>query len=301
LSSSPARPAFDPRKLLIKSPAFAPGYALIASPQTAPLRWITFARLVLNSAARRYEASTGNEELVLDVYSGLVTVLVDHGGRQARIEVGGRASAFENAGMLFIPPGCHYSIECAAGEAVMALFSAPASVKPGGRPLHVPAEQAEVKTVGRDNWTRKVVTPVGDNVPAEKLIVGETTNPPGNWSSAPPHKHDRKRPNPALAPDPAQAPGLGVPPGEAVMEEVYYFQLQPPQGFGFMRVYTAPDDPAPFDEAFVVEHGDTVLIPRGYHPVVAGPGYQLHYTWALAGEERRYGAWADDPAHAWIR
>jgi 5-deoxy-glucuronate isomerase len=50
-----------------------------------------------------------------------------------------------------------------------------------------------------------------------------------------------------------------------------------------------------------VEHGDTVLIPRGYHPVVACPGYALNYTWVLAGEGRTYGAWSDDPKHSWIK
>ena len=35
--------------------------------------------------------------------------------------------------------------------------------------------------------------------------------------------------------------------------------------------------------------------------VVAAPGYELHYTWVLAGEERRYGAWVDDPRHAWTK
>jgi 5-deoxy-glucuronate isomerase len=85
------------------------------------------------------------------------------------------------------------------------------------------------------------------------------------------------------------------------MEEVYYFQVEPKQGFGFMRVYSDPADPDPFDRAYAVEHGDTVLIPRGYHPVVACPGYTLNYTWVLAGEGRTYGAWSDDPRHAWIK
>ena len=85
------------------------------------------------------------------------------------------------------------------------------------------------------------------------------------------------------------------------MEEVYYFQVEPQQGFGFMRVYTQPDDPNAFDHAYPVEHGDTVLIPRGYHPVVACPGYSLNYTWILAGEGRKYGAWAEDPRHSWIK
>ena len=64
---------------------------------------------------------------------------------------------------------------------------------------------------------------------------------------------------------------------------------------------TDPADPEPFDQAYPVEHGDTVLIPRGYHPVVACPGYSLNYTWVLAGEGRTYGAWSDDPKHAWIK
>ncbi len=68
-----------------------------------------------------------------------------------------------------------------------------------------------------------------------------------------------------------------------------------------MRVYTDPSDAEAFDVSYAVEHGDTVLIPRGYHPVAACPGYTLNYTWVLAGEGRTYGAWSDDPRHAWIR
>jgi 5-deoxy-glucuronate isomerase len=43
----------------------------------------------------------------------------------------------------------------------------------------------------------------------------------GNWSSYPPHKHDRD----AL-------------PEESFLEETYYHRLNPPQGFAFQRVYT---------------------------------------------------------------
>ena len=49
----------------------------------------------------------------------------------------------------------------------------------------------------------------------------------------------------------------------------------------------------------------TVEIANGQRQVFsnvgAAPGYELHYTWVLAGEERRYGAWADDPRHAWVK
>ncbi len=269
--------------LRIKSPPYQPGYTLIADPQRSPLRWITLGRLVLSAGQRRYQASTGGSELVLDVFAGFCTVTVQ-GSSGGDFAVGGRSDAFSAApAMLYLPAGCDYTIECPSGECLAALFSAPAPGN-GFRPVLVTSEQTAVREVGRDNWSRRVMTSIGENVAACRLIVGETLNPPGNWSSAPPHKHDSHRP-----------------PQEAVMEEVYYFQLQPSQGFGFVRVYTDPDDPEPFDEAYAIEDGDTVLIPRGYHPVVAGPGYRLHYTWALAGEERRYGAWSDDPRHAWIK
>jgi len=269
--------------LLIKSPSYRAGYTQIAAPGSSPLKWLTFGRLVLD-AGQREESSTASSELVLSVFTGLCQVTVKGAAGTVSFQVGGRSDAFSaSPSMVYIPAGHDYTVECPAGEAVVALFSAPAPQN-GYCPALVTAEQAVVKEVGCDNWSRRVMTSIGDNVAAHRLIVGETLNPPGNWSSAPPHKHDRHRP-----------------PQEGVMEEIYYFQVKPSQGFGFMRVYTAPDDPDPFDEAYVVEDGDTVLIPRGYHPVVAAPGYQLHYTWALAGEERRYGAWSDDPQHAWIK
>ena len=99
----------------------------------------------------------------------------------------------------------------------------------------------------------------------------------------PPHKHDTT-----------------APPKEAWYEEVYYFFVEPNQGFGVQRVYTDRADPQPLDEVYVVEDGDAVAIPRGYHPVAAA-GYRLAYFWALAGEERVYAAWSDDPKHAWLR
>jgi 5-deoxy-glucuronate isomerase len=162
------------------------------------------------------------------------------------------------------------------------IFTAPSTATTPPMLLSGPAVTA--KQVGRDNWQRIVYSALAENVPAERLLAGETLNPPGNWSSYPPHKHDRSNP-----------------PHEAILEEVYFFRTRPVQGFGLMWTYTAASDPEGFSTVFVIEDGDTVLLPKGYHPVVAAPGYQLHYTWVLAGEERRYGAWADDPRHSWVK
>ncbi|XQU70902.1 5-deoxy-glucuronate isomerase [Cupriavidus sp. H18C1] len=80
------------------------------------------------------------------------------------------------------------------------------------------------------------------------------------------------------------------------MEEVYYHQLNPSQGFAFQRVYT---DDRSLDEAMAVEHRDAVLVPRGYHPCTAPYGYDLYYLNTMAGPERRW-AFRNDPAHEWL-
>ncbi|PIU64016.1 MAG: hypothetical protein COS84_08925 [Armatimonadetes bacterium CG07_land_8_20_14_0_80_40_9] len=72
--------------------------------------------------------------------------------------------------------------------------------------------------------------------------------------------------------------------------------MSPPQGFGMQRIYTADKE---LDETYLVENNDTVVIPRGYHPVVAAPGYSLYYLWVLAGKRRKMVS-HDDPQHSWV-
>jgi len=267
--------------LHIKSPGEKPGVYPIAQ-RGAHLKYLSFTIVELGGNLKEHVFDSGEEEVCLDFYTGPVRVAVEGPDGAWTVDVPGRASMQTAGSMVYIPRGCRVDLSCLNGAAKITL--AAAAGKPGGKPVHVPPAEAVRIQVGKDNWTRSVFTLIADNVDAAHLIAGETLNRPGGWSSCPPHKHDRF-----------------VPPSEVPMEEVYYFQVEPRQGFGFMRVYTDPADPEPFDHAYPVEHGDTVLIPRGYHPVVACPGYSLNYTWVLAGEGRTYGAWSDDPKHSWIK
>ncbi len=271
-------------KLLVKSPGDAPGLHRIAGPGNAGLRFLEFFILNLDLQHPSYSGDTRDREYTLDFFSGSSAIEgTTADGKQFQfLGVGGRDSAFTGPPeMVYLPAGCHFTVR-SAGRSKIGIFTAPGTNQACA--AHIEAEKATKRTVGKGNWTRDVVTSVGDNIQAKSLLVGETLNPPGNWSSAPPHKHD------TFAGE-----------AEVPMEEIYYFQVDPPQGFGLMRVYTAPDDAEPLDEALVVQDGDTVLIPRGYHPVAAAPGYRVHYTWGMAGEARRYGAWTEDPKHAWVR
>lgn len=105
---------------------------------------------------------------------------------------------------------------------------------------------------------------------------GETFNPPGHWSSFPPHKHDGRD-------------------GEPALEEVYYYRVDPPQGFRQQMLYTNDGESA----VHAVRDGDVVLLLYGYHPVSTPPGYRLYYLWGMADEQRRL-ALFEDPAHTWI-
>jgi 5-deoxy-glucuronate isomerase len=68
-----------------------------------------------------------------------------------------------------------------------------------------------------------------------------------------------------------------------------------PHGFAVQLVYT---DDRSLDEAIQVRDGDTVLVPRGYHPVAAGPGYDLYYLNVMAGPVRKWVV-TTDPNHRW--
>jgi 5-deoxy-glucuronate isomerase len=49
-----------------------------------------------------------------------------------------------------------------------------------------------------------------------------------------------------------------------------------------------------------VHDGDVVLVRDGYHPVVAGPGYDTYYLNFLAGTSRTMTV-TEDPEHVWLR
>src|SRR5215467_6277376 len=246
------------------------------------LKYLSFTVVQLGGAFNSHTLESGEEERVLDFYSGPVRVEVESSSARWLQEIPPRTSIREPGSMVFIPAGSRATLTRLNGDARITV--AAAEGKPGGAPALIRAGEAALNRVGKDNWARTVYTHIANTIDAAHLIAGETINQPGGWSSCPPHKHDRF-----------------APPSEVPMEEIYYFQVEPRQGFGFMRVYTAAGDPDGFDHAYAVENGVTVLIPRGYHPVVACPGYALNYAGILAGEGRTYGAWSDDPKHTWIK
>ncbi|HET9674232.1 MAG TPA: 5-deoxy-glucuronate isomerase [Gaiellaceae bacterium] len=239
------------------------------TPADAGWRYLTFGveRLVGLS-----ERTTGREETAIVLLAGSCTATVDG----ATFELGPRAGVFEQLPWtLYLPRDTEYRLD---GEAELAVSSAP--VERRLEPVLQRPDEVEVEIRGAGNATRQINNMIQPGFPAERLLVVEVLTPAGSWSSYPPHKHDEERY-----------------PEEVALEEVYYYRAPAPEAFGLQRLYSPPRG---LDETWTVRDGDLVLVPHGYHPFCAAPGYDFYYLNALAGEHHSM-ANTDDPALAWIR
>jgi 5-deoxy-glucuronate isomerase len=234
-------------------------------------------RVVRLSAGATRELDTGPDEMLVLPLAG--SCLVECEGR--RFELQGRTSVFSRVSdFAYVPRDARVRISSEAGGE-MALPSARARRRLP--PAYGPAENVPVEVRGAGDATRQVnnfCSP--DTFPADRLVAVELLTPAGNWSSYPPHKHDEERE------------------GEAILEEIYYFRIAGPGGFGFHRTYTADGS---IDATVTVRDGDVFLVPRGYHgPCVATPDHEMYYLNVLAGPgEKRTMAFCDDPDHHWVR
>ena len=250
------------------------GYTVLVKPGKDGIEFLELGILRL-PAGKSYRCTTEGQEMCIVFLSGLANAAA---GENTFSSVGSRANVFAGrATALHVPPGLKCKVE-AVGDVEAAIARAPSDLP--GEPRLIGPEKVKVNVRGKDSFERKVHDIIDFNFPSKRLLVGETFNEPGKWSSYPPHKHDRM-----------------APPDETRMEEVYFFKVNPPQGFGFQRVYS-PDQKV--DQAFVIRDNSLTKLPFGYHPTAAAPGYSLYYLWVLAGEPRNYTLY-DDPDHKWVR
>jgi 5-deoxy-glucuronate isomerase len=261
--------------LLVK--ARREGRAIVdVTPESAGWQHVGFRALRLR--AGEHEAlSTGERELCVVVLAGRVSVVA---GGQRFAGLGMRDSVFDDAApaALYLPK--HTELQLSAdSDTELALCTAPADDRVRAVTLLAP-EGMKRSVRGQGSNTRYVcdILPHTNPVAAHLLVV-EVRTPPGHSSSYPPHKHD-----------------TDAWPTETRLEETYYHRVNPPQGFAFQRVYT---DDRSLDEAMAVEDHDVVLVPRGYHPVVAPHGYDLYYLNVMAGPQRHW-VFRNDPAHEWM-
>jgi 5-deoxy-glucuronate isomerase len=239
------------------------GLVVSVTPESAGWSYVGFEVYRLGRGAT-LERPTAGREVCAVMLSGRADIAY---GDQAWRGVGCRDSVFDGVpDAVYAPPGGEIRITAGPAGAEVALCWAPAAK--GAAPALMPGSEVRPFQRGSGRTERTIHNILMEDRPAESLLVTEVLTPGGNWSSYPPHKHD-----------------TDDPPRETYLEETYYHRTARPEGFAVQLVYT---DDRSLNEALQVRDGDVVLVPRGYHPVAAGPGYDLYYLNVMAGPRRHW-------------
>jgi 5-deoxy-glucuronate isomerase len=228
-------------------------------------------------AGGQFSGNTGDHEVLAVLLGGKASF---EAGSKRFERVGGRPNVFAGKPhSVYLPAGVDYMIH-AEGPVQIGLTSAPSDLDT--EPYVIGPERVANGVWGAANFTRRfhqILTQVAQpDLPARRLIVGETFTPSGNWSTYPPHKHE-----------------IDDLPREAYHEEMYFFKVAPADGFGICHYYNSLGEA----ENFTVRDNTIMMAPFGYHTVVSAPGYMTYYLWFLAGEHRVQ-ATVDDPTLGWV-
>jgi 5-deoxy-glucuronate isomerase len=264
------------RKLLIPARKNSNGSSPVmeVDRQQSGFDYLTFA-VVRLKAGEVHEGATGSMELGIVALGGCFQARTSQGNWES---VGGRNNVF--SGMpwaLYLSVKSSFTITALTDCDLAFCYSLAEEVHP---PALISPTNVRVEIRGGANATRQINHILTPEFPAHRLLLVEVYTPGGNWSSYPPHKHD-----------------VHNPPEEVDLEEIYYYRVDRPEGYAIQRVYS-PD--GKLDETITVRDGELVLIPEGYHPVVAAHGYNVYYLNVLAGSARSMAA-SDDPDFAWVR
>jgi 5-deoxy-glucuronate isomerase len=261
---------------LMVKPSTGSGEVVCVTQERAGWQTISL-RMIRLKKGGAHIISQPDEELALVMLGGQADI---RAGGQHWQQLGQRANVF--AGMphtLYLPAGtAKVEITGSTETCEVAVCGARADRKFPAAVIDPSSVEVEIR--GGGNATRQINHIIKPDFAADRLLVVEVYTPSGNWSSYPPHKHD-----------------VHNPPGEVDLDEIYFFKISQPEGFAIQRIYTRDGRR---NETVTVRDNEVLLIPDGYHPVVAAHGYDCYYLNVLAGSARSMAA-SDDPDYAWVR
>lgn len=213
------------------------------------------------------------EETAIVMLSGTCTADIGNGP----IPIGQRSDVFDGLPYAVYLPAEARARFLATTACEFAECRVPSTAKL--QPRIVTPTDVSVSLRGGGNASRQIVDVMPPSFPGDRIIAVEVYTPSGNWSSFPPHKHEVQNP-----------------PHEADLDEIYYYRMRHPSAYAHQRLYSSDGTR---DTVVTAHDGDAVLVRDGYHPVVAGHGYDVYYLNFIAGSERSL-ANTIDPAHAWV-
>src|SRR4029453_11482860 len=148
---------------------------------------------------------SGTDELCLVLLGGLASITWS--GERVPPRLGPRRDVFsEYPHAVYLPPRTPYELR-AERHTEIAECRSPTTKRCPARLIR--PEDCGFEVRGGGNATRQIIDILPPGAEADRLLVCEVLTPAGNWSSYPPHKHDRHRP-----------------PIEADLEETYYYRFR---------------------------------------------------------------------------
>ena len=250
------------------------GYERVITDRNSPLVYAQTDMLKL-ADGKSYTIDECGREFVLIVLYGTCEV---RGENFCFDTVGCRKSVFDGAAeSAYVGKDTPFTVTAKGGDVKIAVCKAPAEKYYA--PYQIKQNEVATKTFGKGSFVREVAFTFPEDKEANHLYIGEFWVEDGGWASYPPHKHD-----------------VDDLPREGALDEIYYFEFDKPQGFGFQAVYTSEGD---INEAYKIETGDFVEIPKGYHPMTVAPGYKNYCLWIMAGKSRGLLS-APEECHKWV-
>ena len=264
---------------LLQKPILSSEIYQKVTPESAQWEYLSFEARQMKYDSVWYH-NTGPHEMVIVLLAGNYKITSNRGEWETK---NGRKDVFSGiAHTLYLPPNSEFSLTstsqvldiaygwCKSEEEFPAKFVTP--------------EETQVVIFGGDNATRQFNDLVPPGFGCSKMVCREVYTPSGNWSSFPAHKHDERI---------LDNHGNVL---EPIQEETYFYKFQKPEAYAIQQVYTKDKS---LDEIVRAKHNDVVLIPKGFHPVVAEHGFHCYYLNFLAGTDQCL-ANTTDPDHEWI-
>ena len=264
--------------LLIKPKANSKVYQSIIK-ESVGWNYLSFESRIVN-LNDEFRWDTKENEMVIVLLSGNYRFESDKGSFETK---NGRKNVFKGvAHTLYIPRRTSFKL-IASSDKLDIAYGWCASDSDYPLKLIKP-EETPMVIFGGDNATRQFNDLIPPGFGCSKIVVREVYTPSGNWSSFPAHKHDErildKKGNVK----------------EPIQEETYFYKFQKSEAYAIQQVYTKDRS---IDEIIRAQHNDVVMIPKGFHPVVAEHGYNCYYLNFLAGTDQCLEN-TTDPDHEWI-
>jgi 5-deoxy-glucuronate isomerase len=264
---------------LLRKPKGNKGIYQSISKEDANWQYLNFEARLMDKG-EIWKGHTGNNEYAIILLGGNYSVVTDKGSWETK---NGRQDVFSGiAHSLYLPR--HTNFELKAESEKLDIAYGWCKTDKDFNPVFKTPDQVAIEIRGGDNATRQINDLLGPGFPCHKLVSVEVYTPSGNWSSFPAHKHDER-----IIDEDGNLK-------EAELEEIYFYKINKPQGYAIQQVYTSDRS---LDELSIARNNSAVLVPKGYHPVVAGHGYDVYYLNFLAGSDQSL-ANTPDPDHAWI-